>query len=102
MRIISKKKIRDYYTENTQARVPLTEWYYKMLECNVTNIFELRKYFNSADPVYGYTIFNIGGNDYRLISALHYNTQVCYIRKIWTHAEYDRPANRNKLKRGIL
>ena len=102
MRIISKKKLRDYYTSHVQAEVPLTEWYYKMIETKVSNIFELRQVFNSVDPVYGYTIFNVGGNHYRLITAIHYNTKICYVRAIWTHAEYDKPMNREKLKRGDL
>lgn len=102
MRVISKKTLRDYYTNNSQAEIPLTEWYYKMLETNASNISELRKVFNSADYVYGYTIFNVGGNNYRLVSAVHYNTQICYIRKVWTHAEYDKPSNREKLKNGDL
>jgi mRNA interferase HigB len=102
LRIISKKKLRDYYVRNIQAEIPLTEWYYKMLEARASNILELRQIFNSVDPVYGYSIFNVGGNNYRLVTAIHYNKQICYIRTIWTHAEYDRPINREKLKRGDL
>ena len=71
VRVISKKKLRDYYTTNTQAEIPLTEWYYKMKICNAKNISELREVFNSVDPVHGYTVFNIGGNNYRLITAIH-------------------------------
>ncbi|MDR3500977.1 MAG: type II toxin-antitoxin system HigB family toxin [Legionella sp.] len=108
MRVISKKKLRDYYTSNVQSEIPLTEWYYKVLETNASNIFELRQVFNSVDPVFGYTgytgytVFNVGGNNYRLITAIHYNTQTCYVRTIWTHAEYDKPINKDKLKRGDL
>jgi mRNA interferase HigB len=102
LRIIYKKKLRDYYISNIQAETPLTEWYYKMVETKASNIFELRQVFNSEDPVNGYTIFNVGGNNYRLVTAVHYNTQTCYIRTIWTHGEYDKPVNRDKLKRGDL
>ena len=102
MRIISKKKIRDYCKENIQAELPLIEWYMKMRESNAINLGALRTQFNSVDAVYGYTIFNIGGNNYRLITAVHYNTQHCYIRTIWTHAEYSKAYNQAKLKRGGL
>lgn len=102
MRIISKKKIRDYYREDSQAELPLVEWYYKMQNIEAKNLSDLRTCFNSADPVYGYTIFNIGGNNYRLITAIHYNTQCCYIREIWTHAEYSKSQNKEKLRRGKL
>ena len=102
MRIISKKKLRDYYQDNAQAEIPLTEWYFKMKGSHALSINELRTEFNSVDSVYGYTIFNIGGNNYRLITAIHYNTQYCFIRTIWTYAEYSKRSNQDKLKRGAL
>lgn len=102
MRIISKKKLRDYYENHSLAEIPLVEWYYKMKNSNAMNLTELRKLFNSVDAVYGYTIFNIGGNNYRLITAIHYNSQYCYIRSIWTHAEYSKRINQEKLMRGEL
>lgn len=102
MRIISKKKIREYSKENIQAELPLVEWYMRMLDTKAINLNELNKIFNSVDYVSGYTIFNIGGNNYRLITAIHYNTQYCYIREIWTHAEYSKTYNQAKLQRGKL
>lgn len=53
----------------------------------------IEKVFNSVDYVNGYTVFDIGGNNYRLIAATHFNAQICYIREIWTHAEYSKPYN---------
>jgi mRNA interferase HigB len=102
LRIISKKKIRDYYERNAQAKLPLVEWYLKMKEIQTNNISELKKVFNSVDFVNGYTIFDIGGNKYRLITAVHYNRQLCYVRQIWTHAEYNKALNQAKLTRGRL
>ena len=102
MHIISKKKIRDYSRDNIQSKLPLIEWYFTMQATNAKNLSELKRTFNSIDYVYGYTVFDIGGNNYRLITALHYNTQRCYIRTIWTHAEYSKPYNQLKLKRGEL
>jgi len=102
LRIISKKKIRDYSHANTQAELPLIEWYLKMQANNSKNLTELRKTFNNADSAYGYTIFNIGGNSYRLITAIHYDKQICYIRTIWTHTEYSKPFHQEKLRRGKL
>jgi mRNA interferase HigB len=102
LRIISKKKIRDYSQNNTQAELPLVEWYTKMKNTKALTLTELKRIFNSVDNVNGYTVFNIGGNNYRLITAVHYNSQVCYIREIWTHAEYSKPYNQAKLQRGQL
>jgi len=100
LRIISKKKIRHYSQNNAQAELPLVEWYIKMRSVTAVNVNELKAMFNSVDYVNGYTIFNIGGNNYRLITAIHYNSQLCYIREIWTHSEYSKPYNQSKLQRG--
>ena len=50
----------------------------------------LRETFASADYVDGLTVFNIGGNKYRLIAVIHYNRRKVFIRALLTHAEYDR------------
>lgn len=102
MRIISKRKIREYCKNNPQSLLPLVEWYTKMRNTRVRNLSELKRVFNSVDYVNGYTVFDIGGNNYRLITAVHFNTQLCYIREIWTHAEYSKPHNQAKLKKGGL
>ena len=102
LRIISKRKLRDYSKDNAQAELPLTEWYIAMQASNAKSLSELRKRFNSVDSVHGYTVFNIGGNNYRLITAIHYNTQLCYVRTIWTHAEYSKSYNQTRLQRGEL
>jgi len=45
--------------------------------------------FPTADKVGKLTVFNIGGNKARLITALHYNRRKVYIRAVLTHEEYD-------------
>lgn len=55
-----------------------------------TNFAHLRATFPSADLVGVFTVFNIGGNNYRLIAVIHYNRSKVYIRHVLTHAEYDR------------
>lgn len=45
--------------------------------------------YNSADLVGRYVVFNIGGNKYRLITAVHFNRGKVYVRAVLTHAEYD-------------
>lgn len=102
LRVISKKKLRDFYDLNPQAKIPLVEWYMIMRQLTVHSFQELKNYFNTADYTNGYTIFDIGGNNYRLITAIHYNRQICYIRNVWTHAEYSKSFNQGRLHRGTL
>ena len=51
---------------------------------------ELKATFASADYVNGLTVFNVGGNKYRLIAAIHYNRRKVFVRAVLTHPEYDR------------
>ena len=62
-----------------------------------TNIQQLRRVLPTADAVTVQsgrvvTVFNIGGNDYRLITAIHYNTRIVYTMLFLTHAKYDKEA----------
>ena len=54
-----------------------------------SNFAELRAVFPTADQVGKLTVFNIGGNKVRLITAIHYNRRKIYLRAVLTHAEYD-------------
>lgn len=91
MRIVSKKKIVDYYTKNTNSRTALEEWYKKVSKLNWENLNELKNDFLSADYVgNNRVVFNIKGNDYRLIAIIIYVSHKVYIRWIGTHAEYDK------------
>jgi mRNA interferase HigB len=54
------------------------------------NFAELKAAFNSVDKVGIFYVFNIGGNKYRLITAIHFNTKMVFIRSVFTHKEYDK------------
>ena len=51
---------------------------------------DLKTVFGSVDRVGGFCVFDIGGNKFRIIAALHWDRQIAYIRHVLTHAEYDR------------
>ncbi len=91
MRVVSKKKIIDYYAKNINAKVALEEWYKKVSKLSWENLNELKEDFPSADYVgNNRVVFNIKGNDYRLIAIVIYVSHKLYIRWIGTHAEYDK------------
>lgn len=50
---------------------------------------DIKRLFRSVDKVGKFTVFDLGGNKYRLIAAIHYNRKKVYIRHVLTHAEYD-------------
>ena len=65
-------------------------WYAIVEKTDFAPFAELRRVFPSADKVGKWVVFNIGGNKYRLIAAVHFNRRKLYIRHILTHAAYDR------------
>ena len=90
MHIISYKKIREFCQKHPQALSPLGNWYRIVKSENFRSFDDVRRLFPSADRVGNFLIFNIGGNNYRLIAYISYSAGQVFIRQILTHNEYDR------------
>jgi len=91
MRVIAKKTLVTYYTDHPQAKDALEEWYTKTEEAEWHNIADMRQTFNSVDYVGNqHYVFNIKGNDFRLVVVVRFTPQQVLIRFIGTHAEYDK------------
>ncbi|WP_052006545.1 type II toxin-antitoxin system HigB family toxin [Leptospira wolffii] len=90
MHIISWKKISDFVTKHPNSGPSLKSWFRVVQNTDFKDFDELRKVFKSADQVGKFTVFNISGNNFRLISAIHYNRKKVFIRYVLTHSEYDR------------
>lgn len=91
MRVIAKKTIVEYYTKHAGARTALEEWFEKAELADWQNFSDVKDSFRSADWVGNNRIvFNIKGNDYRLVVLVLFKIKMVYIRFIGTHAEYDK------------
>jgi len=90
MHVIAKPALISFWTRYPDSERPLRVWYEVMEREIFSDFNELRQTFASADYVDGLTVFNVGGNKYRLIAAIHYNRHKVYIRNVLTHADYDR------------
>jgi mRNA interferase HigB len=88
--IITRKRLIEFSRKHPDAGVPLNHWYNIVNKTDFASFAELRIAFPSADQVRNFTVFNIGGNKYRLLVAIHYNRKKVYIRHVLTHAEYSR------------
>jgi len=73
-----------------EAAEPLGIWYAIMSKTDLGSFAELKRVFGSVDKVGRLTVFDVGGNKFRLIAVIHYNRKKVYIRHVLTHAEYDR------------
>jgi mRNA interferase HigB len=91
MHIITKRALKAFYIQHPDAKNHLLRWFRILSKTDFANISELRSSFsNSVDSVGNKTVFNIGGNKYRLIASIHFNRKKVYIRRILTHVEYDK------------
>jgi len=87
--IISKKFLKEFGQVHPEATGPLEAWHRIVESSSFQTFADLRHTFNSVDKVRGYFVFNLGGNKYRLVAAIHFNRQKLYIRDILTHEQYD-------------
>ena len=90
VRIISKRRIREFGKRLPKAVEPLKHWANAVEAAEWKNPGALKAEFGSADFVANLTVFNLGGNKYRLIAFVHYRRQIVYLKHILTHAEYDK------------
>ena len=90
MHVISKRALRDFYLIHDRSKGPILAWHRLMERSDVPDLNGLHRVFPSADYTAPFTIFNVGGNRFRIVTAIHYNRRKVYVRAVLTHAEYDR------------
>jgi len=91
MRVIKRSTLVNYYHQHSEAKVALEEWYQKTLKSQWTCFDDIKKTFNSVDAVGNqHYVFNIKGNDFRLIVVIKFTISTVLIRFVGTHAEYNK------------
>jgi mRNA interferase HigB len=89
MRIIAKGTLREFWTRYPDAEEPLLAWYREIEKEDWTKPSQVKDKYRSASFVGDRVVFNIKGNDYRLVVRINYPYRVVYVRFIGTHEEYD-------------
>ena len=90
MHVLSKKPLREFWSAHPDAERPLRRWFRTVSKVEWKSFADVRATYANADQVDRFTVFNIGGNKYRLIAAIHFDRGRVYVRHVLTHAEYDR------------
>ena len=90
MHVISRQKLRQFWEEYPDAETPLRAWLKIARQAKWETFADVRAVFPHADQVEQFTVFNVGGNKYRLIAVIHFNRGKVYVRHMLTHKEYDR------------
>jgi len=102
VRIIKESTLAAFAVSYPQAATGLGVWRRIMRQEQFRHFADLRRCFRSADQVRVASgnlvvVFNIGGNTYRLIVAIHYNTGQVFLLRFFTHAEYDKDRWKDEL-----
>lgn len=91
MRIISKRALRNFWAVHPQAEQPLLAWYREVEKEDWETPAQVKEKYGNASFLKGNrVVFNIKGNDFRLIVRINYPYRVIYVRFVGTHAEYDK------------
>ncbi len=89
MHVISKSALRAFWKLHPDNERMLSVWF-KLVKATAFRDFEhVKGVFPSADYVAPFTVFDIGGNNWRVVTVSHYNAGRLYIRHVFTHPEYD-------------
>jgi mRNA interferase HigB len=90
LHVISRKKLLKAASQYGDLSAPLDAWYRVARQAVWSDIVEVRRQFPSADSTGRFTVFNIKGNAYRLITEIYYESGVISTREVLTYANYDK------------
>lgn len=90
MRIIAKKTLREFWERHAAAEGPLLAWYREVEHEDWATPADVKAKYGSASIIGSErVVFNIKGNDYRLVVRINYAYRIVYVRFVGTHADYD-------------
>jgi mRNA interferase HigB len=91
MRVISFSMIRNFIALHADADVALRDWYKRTTKADWNNLADIKRTFNSVDYVGNDRyVFNIKGNNYRIVTVVIFIHKRVYMRFVGTYEEYDR------------
>ena len=90
MHVISRRRLGEAAERHGALEGPLDAWFRIAKKASWKSLTHVRRTLSSADAVGKWTVFNIKGDQYRLITEINYAFGRIYIRYVLTHAEYAR------------
>ena len=86
MHIISIKMLRDFWQKHPAAESVLRQWHTLVEQTDFTDFGHIKEFFNYVPP---YVVFEVAGNNYRVVVVVQYRAKRVYVRQVMTHREYD-------------
>lgn len=86
---MSKAALTAFAKQKPESLEPLLRWFHVVKAARWNSLADTKRDFPQTDYVAPFSVFNIGGNKYRLIATIKYRWQIVYVRHVLTHSEYD-------------
>lgn len=90
MHVISLKMLRDFWHRYPAVESVLRQWHTIVAHTDFRDFEHIKEFFNSADYVPPYVVFDVAGNNYRVVVVVHFRAKRIYVREVMTHATYDK------------
>jgi mRNA interferase HigB len=91
MRIISLRRLREFWNKHSNARQPLSAWFAEAKKADWKQTIDIISQYGNAKIIgRNRAIFDIKGNAYRLVVSIRYARGLVFVRFVGTHAEYDK------------
>lgn len=91
MRVIAKRTLREFWELHADSEQPLKAWHREISQSQFISFNELKRNYPSASILKEKrAVFNIKGNHYRLVVRMNFEAQLCRIRFVGTHEEYNK------------
>jgi mRNA interferase HigB len=90
LHVISYKTLREFAEKRPDSMEPLKTWYKVANKATWMDIVDVKAVYPHADAVGKCTVFNVAGNEFRLVVQIDFDVQLIYVKKVMTHAEYSR------------
>ena len=88
--VISKKKLAGFWEKNPDSESVMQAFYKALEKLKAENFAELKQTFGKADLAGRRTIFDVGGNKYRVVARVNFEARTIHILHVFTHREYDK------------
>jgi mRNA interferase HigB len=90
MRVIAVAKLRSFWLQHPDAEQPLKAWFEEASKASWTQPSDIKAQYRSVSILKNRrAVFNIKGNEYRLVVAIAYRLQIVYVKFLGTHRQYD-------------
>lgn len=91
MKIVSHKRLVEFYNAYPNSKISLEEWYQQTKQAKWKCFADIKKDYSTVDGIGGQRyVFNIKGNEYRLVVVIQFTHGYVYIRFVGKHSAYDK------------